>query len=1134
MTALPKKLISLFAFAFLLSGFARADLLEVDESGSVAYFIFSSPNKVVRYDMASSSFLPEIPLPNIPTAAAPTNDKLIVAYDRSAYAIDLVTGVSSFIGNTSGTVTDVQIVGDAIYLAQGFDEVTARSLSDFSLIEHKSFWYGGQGAVSSATHRAILFRDENVSPADLRKIPLNEDGSMQSLQNSPYHGDYPAADQLYLFPDESRVIDNAGIIYFTSDMTYSGSVAGGFDDMTFWQNDLLIRRDNILYHFNSQLLDQGQMSLQAAPTKLLSYGDSVFEFMVTNDVVTANELDLSTLSQPQPGTPPSAESLPYQPEFIEFDSSTGNVYLLDRETLGLFVWSADSETYTNSMGLLAPPDWMTFSSAHDRLYLGYSSGAIKYVDLTATELSETSLLNLPQSVRGLKAAGNFLFAVDPSGAWSSHYSIDSAGTILDSEEWRNESNEYVWNPTTERIYHLRNGISPNDIEWAELDSTTGMLGAEGDSPYHSSEYAAAPLHIDPTGQLLLAGNGKFHDATTLTELNYLSNNITDATWLGDDLYTIHDNNGTYYLQQWSSSYERLANIELEAQVPHTLLTYDDRLIVIAEESVGPRFTVINPNVDSDNDGIGDLQDNCPATANETQDNFDGDWQGDVCDSDADNDGIPNTVEEAEGLDSLNASDANLDADGDGFSNLVEFRLGTELNNPDDFPVDDTPFSEDFEFGFFPLDFTQGIGSNADWYVDSSVARGQYSLRSGDIGDSEVSVVQWNFEEPLPAGSLTFDYYRSAETCCDGLRVTVGGSTFSMSTRSDQNWVSNTVQIPAGTNAITFTYRKDGSVSRDRDSVWIDNLVFTASPIEDPEPPETPEDPDRDGDGIPNDIEELYTALDPDDPTDAALDYDGDGVNNGTEVFSGYNPDQPTTFPVHQLMDEYFPLGDIVWVFSSESGSQLVTSEKLAGDGRSVKTDGGFETVFERRPDGVYMIEDRTASLSSINPGAYEWQVKFDDGLIAVPAEMQLGEVIQSSSRGRFFSDGSFQIGLEVTSTLELVEEGRVDFNGQSVPLMFIFEQLTYRFDDGYTDTTYLFRAYAKGIGEVLNSYSAERQLDQMRVQTLDESLATESRAQSSSDSGGGGATSGGVLMFLLLLAVVRKILQRPEYSQKLQ
>ena len=54
-----------------------------------------------------------------------------------------------------------------------------------------------------------------------------------------------------------------------------------------------------------------------------------------------------------------------------------------------------------------------------------------------------------------------------------------------------------------------------------------------------------------------------------------------------------------------------------------------------------QVTPDGPPGDSDNDGIPDVDDNCPNDHNPLQEDLDGDGQGDVCDADMDGDGIPN-------------------------------------------------------------------------------------------------------------------------------------------------------------------------------------------------------------------------------------------------------------------------------------------------------------------------------------------------------------------------------------------------------------------------------------------------------------------------------------------------------------
>ncbi|MCJ8271843.1 MAG: leucine-rich repeat domain-containing protein, partial [Psychrosphaera sp.] len=82
--------------------------------------------------------------------------------------------------------------------------------------------------------------------------------------------------------------------------------------------------------------------------------------------------------------------------------------------------------------------------------------------------------------------------------------------------------------------------------------------------------------------------------------------------------------------------------------------------------------------DFDGDGITNALDNCPWAANTEQLNHDAlDDEGNACDFDDDNDGMPDEWEILYGFNPWSAVDGSEDADDDGYPNLIEFENGTD-------------------------------------------------------------------------------------------------------------------------------------------------------------------------------------------------------------------------------------------------------------------------------------------------------------------------------------------------------------------------------------------------------------------------------------------------------------------------
>ena len=151
--------------------------------------------------------------------------------------------------------------------------------------------------------------------------------------------------------------------------------------------------------------------------------------------------------------------------------------------------------------------------------------------------------------------------------------------------------------------------------------------------------------------------------------------------------------------------------------------------------------------DADGDGVPDASDNCPSQANADQADYDGDGQGDVCDSDDDNDGLPDSWESQYGLNPRDAADAGADADGDGYTNAEEYAAGTDPTDASSLPPPRPPTIEPAAGSYagvvaVTLSSTQG-GVTLHYTTDGSLPTPASPAYSGPIrltGDATVRAI----------------------------------------------------------------------------------------------------------------------------------------------------------------------------------------------------------------------------------------------------------------------------------------------------------------------------------------------------------------------------------------------------------
>lgn len=165
-----------------------------------------------------------------------------------------------------------------------------------------------------------------------------------------------------------------------------------------------------------------------------------------------------------------------------------------------------------------------------------------------------------------------------------------------------------------------------------------------------------------------------------------------------------------------------------------------------------------PLIDSDGDGIPDEDDNCPNDSNLDQADNDGDGMGDVCDSDDDNDGVPDGDEGDNGT-----NHNNPDTDGDGINDGDdEYPLDPENNPPQ--PVASFESEYDNE-EIFADDYEEEAVNEEESEIDNSGEEGMnedeedmeaHPFEDFTLSNADISVrqIDWQTFEFSPYLNIT--------------------------------------------------------------------------------------------------------------------------------------------------------------------------------------------------------------------------------------------------------------------------------------------------------------------------------------------------------------------------------------------
>ncbi len=341
--------------------------------------------------------------------------------------------------------------------------------------------------------------------------------------------------------------------------------------------------------------------------------------------------------------------------------------------------------------------------------------------------------------------------------------------------------------------------------------------------------------------------------------------------------------------------------EVDAQLLNPAGDFDSDLIPNDVEMMQPYILFSTPQaVDSDSDGLVDINDPCPADrANSCL--MLPDLHGD-----SDGDGVEDFLDNC--LQVPNPDQADSDGDGFGDACAADFHIRrptTNLTILSGTPVwlegvqsggsySDLSYEWDLNATVLSTDLAPGfvtLGGEGSYRLYLTVFENGTPVHSES---RDVRIVVMNSTAPLAGDNA---YYVAS-----GASLTVGASNGVLSNDSDGDEDPlSAVLVSAPAHAASFTLQADGSFSYTRDAAYADDsFTYRAYDGKDYSGVATVHlyryDHDSDGDGMPDTYEMQYPGyLDPN-TADAALDADGDGFDNGTEYAEGTDPSDPNDHP----------------------------------------------------------------------------------------------------------------------------------------------------------------------------------------------------------------------------------------------
>lgn len=585
-------LLAIFSTAVAsLANPAATAWLHRSQAGDVAYFTFAAPARIERYDMAAERWLSPIPLSKTPDAFAADPGGIAFAQGTNLYVGNLDGSDVTLAYGATSNIRALLLSPDFVVAITGARDPAVLSTirrSDRQFVDeyaYDSALWGGF-AIGPASRTVYAMHRNSSGGAG---VPFTHTGAwpkgippLQTKTGATFNRFQPT--RAFVSPDDSLLFLEVGHILAAATLEYRGSLAGAYQDLAFHENTPIVLRDNVrVVAFNDAFLESGTAALPKPAQGIAIANRGIFSFSAEPTApsgIVVSRTPIESLTRARADKVIDPTGLSYVPDKV-LHGPADTLFLYSRVHQSVFRWSAVTGNYVASLRLRGAPSFIAYSPALDRLYTGYPSGEIHQIKLDQGRNAEEPFANLPVEVTGLHAAGPHLFATSALNAspTRSTYSADGALLSFTPSISIPRARDYVWSKKSKRLYHYRDGTSPDDIHYTPV-SETGEIGRSIDSPYHGKHTFSYPLRLSSDEAAILTGEGHVFDALDLRHLGSLAYSLKDGVSVGGLWRTIRASGSTTQLQFWTSDFVFERGLTLPGHPLSLFVLSDGRLLAL--------------------------------------------------------------------------------------------------------------------------------------------------------------------------------------------------------------------------------------------------------------------------------------------------------------------------------------------------------------------------------------------------------------------------------------------------------------------------------------------------------------------------------------------------------------------------